>query len=148
MIITEVILYLDICTKSIFVTTILPKIWDSELFMKLNFQILIWSDPKLALHIIACRLFMKYTKKDPPPSSSDYPQFGPTNYFDLILFFLKLSLYHFKQRQFWGGSPKFFWSFRYPNNQCFIAFLRKNFRKFWVCVLLWAQFFSKNPPKI
>lgn len=45
--------------KSIFVTTILPKIWDSELVMKLNFQILISFDPKLALHTIACRLFMK-----------------------------------------------------------------------------------------
>ena len=46
--------------KSIFVTTILPKIWDSELVMTLNFQILISFDPKLALHTIACRLFMKY----------------------------------------------------------------------------------------
>ena len=46
--------------KSIFVTTILPKIWDSKLVMKLNFQILISFDPKLALHTIACRLFMKY----------------------------------------------------------------------------------------
>ena len=49
--------------KSIFVTTILPKIWDSELVMKLNFQILISFDPKLALHTIACRLFMKYLSR-------------------------------------------------------------------------------------
>ena len=49
--------------KSIFVTTILPKIWDSELVMKLNFQILISFDPKLALHTIACWLFMKYLSR-------------------------------------------------------------------------------------
>ena len=49
--------------KSIFVTTILPKIWDSELVMTLNFQILISFDPKLALHTIACRLFMKYLSR-------------------------------------------------------------------------------------
>ena len=49
--------------KSIFVTTISPKIWDSELVMKLNFQILISFDPKLALHTIACRLFMKYLSR-------------------------------------------------------------------------------------
>ena len=49
--------------NSIFVTTILPKIWDSELVMTLNFQILISFDPKLALHTIACRLFMKYLSR-------------------------------------------------------------------------------------
>ena len=63
MIITGVRLYRDVCRKSIFVTTILPKIWDSELVMKLNFQILISFDPKLALHTIACRLFMKYLSR-------------------------------------------------------------------------------------
>ena len=46
-----------------FVTTILAKIWDSELVMTLNFQILISFDPKLALHTIACRLFMKYLSR-------------------------------------------------------------------------------------
>ena len=49
--------------NSIFVTTILPKIWDSELVMTLNFQIFISFDPKLALHTIACRLFMKYLSR-------------------------------------------------------------------------------------
>ena len=40
MIITGVILYRDVCRKSIFVTTILPKTWDFELVMKISILLL------------------------------------------------------------------------------------------------------------
>ena len=40
MIKTEVILYRDVCRKSTFVTTILPKIWDSELVTKISILLL------------------------------------------------------------------------------------------------------------
>ena len=40
MIITGVRLYRDVCRKSTFVTTILPKIWDSELVTKISILLL------------------------------------------------------------------------------------------------------------
>ena len=46
-----------------------------------------------------------------------------------------------------GGTPQNFCTFDTPYHPCFIAFLRKNFRKFSKFVLLILAVFSKNFPK-
>ena len=47
-----------------------------------------------------------------------------------------------------GGTPQNFWSFMSPHKGCFIAFLRKNFRKFSKFGVLCPAIFFEKFPKI
>ena len=50
--------------------------------------------------------------------------------------------------EFGGGTPQNFWSFMSPHKGCFIAFLRKNFRKFSKFGVLCPAIFFEKFPKI
>ena len=63
--------------------------------------------------------------------------------------------FHFSQRKClmkirdeFGGGPQNFWSFMSPHKGCFIAFLRKNFRKFSKFGVLCPPIFFEKFPKI
>ena len=62
------------------------------------------------------------------------------------IFLSCLSFHLILIRVYFGGTPQFLWSFMSPYLPLFIAFLRKNFRKFWKFgVLCPAVFFEKFP---